>query len=383
MKLKLPYRHYYYLKIFSDLRRVTLDEAIRFLYGQVTPSANNWIDARFANYQKEDVAIESAVDFVKENELMPLIQGLPEGIKPITDGPYTGEIRFFEEAGYQGAEILGYRIYDFKRALNRPKLEAIYGLVRDRLPFEMALEEYDVYRRIGSQFWQLVQTGRRAREMMPEAGETAMDVGAYVGHRALAMHYCAEKKGRVYAIEVEDENFELLKKNAAKNRFANFIPIQAAVDEAPRIMDLYTRDQKSMAHGLRPFEKIEDPSRAGNNVSVSSRKVKTTTLDAIFEQHRIARVDVMHISVTGHEIPVLKGIRQAKDRIRSLRVSCPYKSDGVPMAVTAREILEQKGFADFTSHGSALCCQNKNRRKKNIPFILRAFHSLTKGNGHG
>jgi len=390
-QITIPFRHYNYLKTLSSLRRETVQQAIEFLYENVEESDNNWIDKRFSYLNRPPVIIrinDTKSNFdenslirrvqgwvnhqlnrlnssplilniddekgnVDEASLIRRIQGLPMGIKPITDGPYSLDVKFEDDGQYTVIHILGYKIYDFKNPGNALGVKNIHRLVEDKLPFAMTMEQYDVYRRAGSQFWQLVQ--QRDVQTMPKEGETAMDVGAHVGYRALAMHYCVGAKGKVYAIEVEDENFELLKKNVEINHLENMIPIQEAVDYTSRIATLYTRNKKSMAHGLKPFESIEDPSfGSGKNATNFSKSVQTITMDDLFAKCSIEKVDNMHISVTGHEIEVLNGMNKILPLLKKIRVSCPYSTDGIPNIGTAKEILKQKGFSNFNVHGAAI-----------------------------
>lgn len=354
--ITLPYRHYYCLNLLRLLRRVSHQEAVDYLFANIDENSDNWIDTRYAHFDKPpvDLDVSSLKHPVSLESLMRRIQGLPSEIRPVTDGPYSKEVTFERDADYIAINLLGYKIYDFDDHRNRERVSRILPLVEDLFPFEMTLDEYGVYRDAGSQFWRLTQEPER--ETMPAAGETAMDVGAHIGYRALAMHYCVGPSGSVYAIEVEDDNFELLQKNVVANNINNFTAIQAAVDSVPRTATLYSRDRKSMAHGLRKFEDIEDPSAIDriHNRTQFTKEVSTTTLDQIFSQCDIDRVDNMHISVTGHEIEVLKGINDILPRLSTLRVSCPYKSDGIPNVETAEKILEAKGFADFSRSGSAV-----------------------------
>jgi FkbM family methyltransferase len=386
-QITLPYRHYDYLQRLSTLRREPLQESIKFLYANVEESGNNWIDKRFPDRKHPPVIIKinkakslsliqhirkwghkrlarlhlspKVVEISDENglvdeaSLIRRIQGLPSDIRPITDGPYSLDVKFEDEGPYTIIHILGYKIYDFKNEGNSLALKGIYRLVEDKFPFKMTMEQYDVYRRAGSQLWQLVQ--QRSEQTMPKEGETAMDVGAHVGYRALAMHYCVGDKGKVYAIEVEDENFGLLKKNAEANNLKNFIPIQEAVDSIGRTATLYTRNKKSMAHGLRSFESIEDPSMMGGKNSTNFvQSVVTITMDDLFKKYDIEKVDNMHVSVTGHEVEVLKGINSILPQLKKVRVSCPYSTKGIPNIETAKELLQQKGFSNFRTHGAAV-----------------------------
>lgn len=356
--ITLPYRHYYYLNFLRLLRRESIQEAIEYLYENLDENPDNWIDARFAHFNKPDVDVDitNVKANVNEISLLRRIQALPPGIKPITDGPYSLDVKFEEEQNYIVMHLLGYKIYDFKKSSEHGGFEYrlfTYRLIKDKFPFEMTLNQYDVYCRVGAQFWRLIQD--REQETMPLNAEVAMDVGAYVGLRALAMHYCVGAKGFVYAIEVEDENFRLLKKNIEENNLSNMLAIQEGIDSTSRIATLYTRNKQSMAHGLRSFESIEDPGAiATKNLNRVTCQVQTLTMDDLFKKYNIEKVDNMHISVTGHEVEVLNGINSILPVMKKVRVSCPYKTDGIPNIETARKILEQKGFINFKNHGAAI-----------------------------
>lgn len=191
---------------------------------------------------------------------------------------------------------------------------------------------------------------------MPSLGQIAMDVGCYIGHRALAMRKLVGKNGLVYAIEAVDENFELLQKNISENNFNNIIPVKSVVDNYPKQTTLYSRQKGSMAHGLRKFELIEDPSAIDlKNVTSSKSIVQTTTLNNLILDLKIKNIDMMHISVTGHEKEVLEGLGQSSKIVKNLRVSCPYTRNKISGIKIANEILNEYGYKIIRTHGSATC----------------------------
>eukprot|EP01099_Mayorella_cantabrigiensis_P004481 TRINITY_DN3374_c0_g3_i1.p1 TRINITY_DN3374_c0_g3~~TRINITY_DN3374_c0_g3_i1.p1 ORF type:complete len:139 (-),score=6.17 TRINITY_DN3374_c0_g3_i1:346-762(-) len=133
------------------------------------------------------------------------------------------------------------------------------------------------------------------------------------------------------------------------------ILIQEAVDFTSRIATLYTRDKQSMAHGLKSFESIEDPSAVDRKqVNNFTKQVRTLSLDDLFTKYAIEKVDTMHVSVTGHEIEVLNGMNTILPVLKKIRVSCPYSTKGIPNIETAKDVLKQKGFSNFNVHGAAI-----------------------------
>jgi hypothetical protein len=153
IKISLSYPHYYYLNVLRLLRRETTQQAIEFLYSNVEENSDNWIDKRFAHYSDrppKEIDV-SSLDFkVNEASLMQRIQGLPSGIKPVTDGPYSLDVSFEEDAGYTIINLLGYKIYDFKKTDQEISYDLPrYRLIEDKFPFAMTMQQYYVYRRAG------------------------------------------------------------------------------------------------------------------------------------------------------------------------------------------------------------------------------------------
>ncbi|MBC22592.1 MAG: hypothetical protein CMJ32_01575 [Phycisphaerae bacterium] len=359
-QIELPYRHFYYLTILKNLRRIDHSAAIEYLFNNVEENSNNWIDERYKHFDRPARLLEvsdSAGAYPMES-LMKRIQGLPPEIRPVTDGPYTQDLSFDVDGDHIVVSMLGYKICDFREHRNKERVARILPLVEDLLPMPMTPDQYGVYRDVGSQFWRLVQ--ERDRESMPGEGETAMDVGAHIGYRALAMHACVGESGKVYAIEVEDENYEVLLKNIRINQLDNFFGIQAAVDSIPRKATLHSRDPRSMAHGLRSFEEIQDPSAIDrkDNLTSYTKEVQSTTLDEVISSNGIESIDNMQISVTGHEIEVVVGINTVLPRIKSIQVSCPYYRNGIPSEMFVMELLKAKGFGNFRKKGSATIADN-------------------------
>ncbi len=143
----------------------------------------------------------------------------------------------------------------------------------------------------------------------PTLGDTVIDIGAHIGKHTIFSSRCVGKRGRVIAIEAHPRNYMHLIKNLKINSIRNVHPINVAVDEANRQVDLY--------------EAAESGWHSVNPVLLHDKKIKrkirvpAKTLDTIVEEFGLSRIDWIKIDVEGGENRVLLG------GIRSLRIFKP------------------------------------------------------------
>jgi FkbM family methyltransferase len=136
-------------------------------------------------------------------------------------------------------------------------------------------------------------------ETLIEIGDTVYDVGANIGTSALPLAHLAGTSGNVHCFEPQKYAFLKLCANILVNGISNITPNQVAVSNASDksvyfpFKD-YTRDHIS---GDEPPQEL---SNFGNAVG-------TTTLDN-YRLHT-GPVTLVKIDVEGHELSVLKGMR--------------------------------------------------------------------------
>ncbi|MDC1497504.1 FkbM family methyltransferase, partial [Pelagibacteraceae bacterium] len=310
MNLEIPFSHYYYFNLLRLLRRDTSEQSLEFLFNNVSESSNDWLSIRYKHYLKKNKKIffsKTPLNFTVQMFLKK-IQGLPPEIRPFSDGPYSNDFKILSNNEHNILEFDNIKFYDYKKNRNNHRIIPIFNLVKDKFEIKFNnIDEYGSYRDIGSQYYRLIK--EKEVNFMPKQGQNAMDVGCYIGHRAIAMSKLVGSKGVVYAIEAEENNFNLLKKNIYENNLKNIIPINVAVDDFPKKTFIYSRQKNSMAHGLRKFENIEDPSAIDiENRTQYKKEIQTTTISEVMSNYKISSIDMMHISVTGHEYEVINGI---------------------------------------------------------------------------
>jgi FkbM family methyltransferase len=127
-----------------------------------------------------------------------------------------------------------------------------------------------------------------------------VDVGANIGYYTLLM---AQKAKRVYAIEPEGGNFEILKKNVTANKLKNVVLIKAAAGEKKGEMRLIKDKENFGNHRLKSLSaKAASPIEEREKLE----KVSVIRLDDIFEKER---VDLIKIDVQGWESAVIEGAK--------------------------------------------------------------------------
>lgn len=161
-------------------------------------------------------------------------------------------------------------------------------------------------------------------------GDVCVDVGANIGYFTAIMAQLAGPSGKVLSFEPVPENFFVLKRNSelASENGATVTAIHAAVSERPGPVRIIRREY-STYHQIEPIA-----SPAGKD------SVAGVCLDE--EISRLAPdqpVSFLKIDVEGHELPVLRGLRQSLNsgRIERLVIEITPGADSTEI----NEILSQ------------------------------------------
>lgn len=145
--------------------------------------------------------------------------------------------------------------------------------------------------------------------------DVVMDIGANIG----VFSIFAAKKGasKIYSIEPIYSNCELIRKNFKVNKFALPIIINRAVVNKIGTTKFYLGNLDS--HGT-----VSDHNHKGK--FTDAIKVKTTTLEHIFEKQKIRKIDFLKIDCEGSEGEIVKSTKKSIwDRIN--KISMEYHDD--------------------------------------------------------
>ncbi len=184
----------------------------------------------------------------------------------------------------------------------------------------VALEKYEPY-----------ETKLILRQLKPN--QVVIDVGANIGYYTILI---ADKVKKVYALEPDKTNFEILKKNIQENDLKNVVAIKAAAGSKKGKLNLY-----------KSKENLGDHRLYGNDVEVE--KVKIIKLDELVRE----KVDLIKIDTQGWEPEVVAGAKKiiTKDKPIIFMEYSPasYKAarlDGKKMMQFLRKIYKKIWWID-------------------------------------
>jgi FkbM family methyltransferase len=141
------------------------------------------------------------------------------------------------------------------------------------------------------------------RNDLPAVPKVIIDAGANIGLTSIffANEY---PNARIIAIEPEESNFEMLKKNTAP--YPNVEILNAALWGENRELDLFDPQE-----GHSAFQ-IKSESRTG---PVGTKKVRGVTLDRLMQELGIEFVDLLKIDIEGAELEVFADPVRWIDRV--------------------------------------------------------------------
>ena len=142
----------------------------------------------------------------------------------------------------------------------------------------------------------------RLAELSGAPWNVVIDIGANVGIFACRVADIAE---RVICYEPSPANFTQLERNTRGRD--GIEAVCEAVADAPGVLRLYRPEDGSHSYG---FTLYPEPGLGAERFDAFD-EVKATTLDALFERHRIARCDLLKIDAEGAEYAIFYGASDA------------------------------------------------------------------------
>jgi FkbM family methyltransferase len=150
----------------------------------------------------------------------------------------------------------------------------------------------------GTYLWR--QHEPRTRELLEsllKPGSVMVDVGANIGYHSLYAARRVGPEGRVYAVEADRTNLELLRRNIAENRLGKVVEVLPVAAGAEHRLRRFQRRGDSGHHGFYAHPTEE---------TVEEVEVEEVPLDDLLS----GPVDVVKVDVEGAEGEVLRGLGQ-------------------------------------------------------------------------
>lgn len=173
-----------------------------------------------------------------------------------------------------------------------------------------------------------------------------VDIGAHIGYFTRLFSRLTGRKGFVYALEADPENFSLLKKNTKHLKNVALLPI--AVSNKTASINFY-RSEKTGCHST-----IQDLSQHKETITVPSSDLDSLLLN----KDRTQKVDIIKMDIEGGELNALKGMQKILRANPNISLVIEFNPGCLKQAAVApREFityLSSLGFYTYAIHQNAL-----------------------------
>jgi FkbM family methyltransferase len=144
----------------------------------------------------------------------------------------------------------------------------------------------------------LVRRDYLADEVDLKPGATVVDIGANIGAFAVLAATVVGPSGRVVAFEPVSRTFDRLRENLALNRLGNVEACRAAVDaeEGTLTIRVVGKSAYATAHGV------------GGTVGGREESAPCLTLERVFRDFGLDRVDLLKVDCEGSEYGIFEGL---------------------------------------------------------------------------
>lgn len=198
-------------------------------------------------------------------------------------------------------------------------------------------------------------------QQLPKDG-TAIDVGAHIGAVTMAL---ASKGWRVIAAEILPENLGLLKINLEINKFNSdtaSIVAKAVTDKDGEEIPAYYVDTSSETGNAHRFIGSTNARSGGDPHLFNGREVivPTTTLEQIFKDFNLKKVDFLKVDIEGGEWDMISGTpKYILDKIARIAVEIE-SLDGKPTSTEEYGKLLGPDWKDISEQMFPLWCNPGN-----------------------
>ena len=216
------------------------------------------------------------------------------------------------EAGHPWMRMTNGRIfYDYPATA---KDALMYVLLRDRIPDTLNVETAVVAANA-------IRRYVHGTANVPADARVVVDAGCYIGYKPIAYADHVGPDGKVVAVEMMPDNFDLLRRNVEANGLEDRIAtVNCGLSDRTGTMTArrYRKQQATIADDLDQLQGFG-----------ADCEVPVDTLANVFDRTLGDRdVDFLNVQVNGNELDVLAGLGPWTHRVRSFSVTSPYTREG-------------------------------------------------------
>jgi FkbM family methyltransferase len=212
-----------------------------------------------------------------------------------------------------------------------------------------------------------------------KSGDIVVDIGANIGYYVLLESKLVGDKGKIYAIEPDPSNVELLEKNIEINGLSNVEVFQHAIGDSNDIHSMHLFSERNLGTLMDIAGTSKEELVTGNI------EVKTLTLDDFLENKPYP--NLIRMDVEGYEYQIIRGMKNILQRNlpltlfidfhfhllkrqESVEILNTLKSAGFRIAYMAKEV-RQRGQCRHKLLSSVIRLVE--------PTILKEFNHVTPG----
>ena len=169
----------------------------------------------------------------------------------------------------------------------------------------------------------------------PKPDDVVLDCGAFLGFGDMRLTRDITR-GRVVAVEPDEDCFQLLERNLAHNRIGNVETVQAAIWSDEGTLQLERRF--AQANTL-----VSEVSRGEETAMV-----ETVSIDGLVNRLGLPRLDMLSLTLNGAEVEALEGATETLKKLRPrIRLAGWYSRGGQPIHSLVKPTLEAAGYRVF------------------------------------
>lgn len=283
------------------------------------------------------------------------LRKIPGGIRRHTEALLRTE---FRATGVEGdrawAEVPSGRRFYGHPSLRSHRRE--YTYLADKLHPVVTEETYLICKDVVSRY--ITDWGWYPRELLPGPGGRVVEVGAYMGHKAMRfVDECVGPTGRVLSLELNEENTRTIALNAEYNG------MESVIDTVTTGVFSHEGTQRVISRGRQRNSLVNLDKLDGG---IEYYDVPVRTLDSLLEQWSEPVIDFMVVTANGAELEVLRGLDRWFNCVRVMYIAACYTVDGSSTYESCLEYLNSRG-CEILPQSSEIVIYAANPRAGALP----------------